>query len=132
MTQDTRNAETGPVPDADEPSYAQLRAFRTANASIAEGMIWATVAAATLQRFMAHLTQQVHAVEISTQKTAKAASAAFTELFQALVTRRTAQVQHAFNGALAYLATNAQRAHPRRDGRSGRLQIGLESVGMGA
>lgn len=113
-------------------SYAQLRAFRTANPDIAEGLIWAAVAAATLQRFMAHLTQHRHAVEISTQKTAKAASAALTDLFKALATDRTSRIQKALKAALNYLATNAQRAHPRRDRHSGRLQTGLESVGVAA
>lgn len=113
-------------------SYAQLRAFRTANPSIVEGLVWAAVAAATLQRFMAHLTQQIHAVEISTQKTAKAACAALTELFNALVGARHSRIEQAFKAALRYLATNARRAHPRRDRQSGRLQIGLESSGVTA
>lgn len=113
-------------------SYAQLHAFRTVNSSIAEGMVWAAVAAATLQRFMAHLTQHVHTVDISTQKTAKAANAAFTDLFKALANGRRSRIQHAFKAALDYLATNAQRAHPRRDRRSGRLQTGLETAGVTA
>ncbi|MDA3921994.1 MAG: transposase [Salinisphaera sp.] len=113
-------------------SYAQLRAFRTANPYIAECLIWAAVAAATIQRFTAHLTQRVHAVEISTQKTAKAASAALTDLYKALAIDRTPCIQKAFKAALNYLATNAQRAHPRRDRQSGRLQAGLKSVGVAA
>lgn len=113
-------------------SYAQLRAFRTDNPNTAEGLVWAAVAAATLQRFMAHLTQHVHALKISTQKTAKAASAALTDLFKTLATQRNSSIDKAFNAALAYLANNARRAHPRRDRRSGRLQTGLESVGVAA
>jgi ribosomal protein L37AE/L43A len=113
-------------------SYAQLRAFRTANPHIAEGLIWAAVAAATIQRFMAHLAQRVHAVEISTQKTAKAANAALTDLFKALAIARISCIQKAFKAALNYLATNAQRAHPRRDRHSGRLQTGLKSLGVEA
>lgn len=113
-------------------SYARLRAFRTDDPNIAEGLVWAAVAAATLQRFMAHLTQHVHAVEISTQKTAKAASAALSDLFKTLVTQRKPPIDKAFKAALNYLANNAQRAHPRRDRQTGRLQTGLESAGVAA
>ena len=113
-------------------SYAQLGAFRTAHPHIAEGLIWAAVAAATIQRFMAHLTQRAHAVELSTQKTAKAATAALTDLFKALAINRTSRIKKAFKAALSYLAINAQRAHPRRDRLSGRLQTGLESLGLEA
>ena len=47
-------------------SYANLHAFRTANPSIAEGLIWASLAAALLKRFVAHVTALVvRGVEIS-------------------------------------------------------------------
>lgn len=113
-------------------SYAQLRIFRTTNPSIAESLVWAAVAAATLQRFMAHLAQQAHAVEVSTQKAAKTASAALSGLFKALVNARQSRIHKAFKAALDYLAISAQHAHPRWDRHSGRLQIGLDSVGVAA
>jgi hypothetical protein len=110
-------------------SHADLHAFRTANPDIAEGLIWAAVAAATLQRFMGHLTQRVHALDISSQRVAKAASAALADLFKALAADRADRIRRAFKATLAYLAINAKRAHPRRDRRTGRLQTGLESTG---
>jgi hypothetical protein len=113
-------------------SHAELHAFRTADPHIAEGLIWAAVAAATLQRFMAHLTQRVHAREISSQRAAKAASGALADLFKALAADRSGRIRRAFKAALAYLATNAQRAHPRRDRQTGRLQTELESIGIAA
>lgn len=111
-------------------SFAQLHAFRTANPAIAEGLIWAAVAAATLQRFIAHTAQRVHAVEISTQKVAKNANAALLDLFKALAANRTRCLRKVFEAVLAYLAVNAQRAHPKRDRCTGRLQLGLETVGV--
>lgn len=111
-------------------SYAQLRAFRTDNPHIAEGLIWAAVIAATIQRFMAHLSQRVHGVEISTQKTAKAAGSALSDVFRALAVDRSSRIRRALEAALSYLAINAQRAHPQRDRRTGRSQIGLHSVGV--
>ena len=37
---------------------------------IAEGLIWAAVAAAAMKRYLAHMTQVLHAVEVSTRKVA--------------------------------------------------------------
>ena len=75
---------------------------------------------------------RVHAVQISSQKVAKAADPVLFDLFKALAANRSRRIRTAFNAALSYLATNAQRAHPRRDRRSGRLQLGLEIVGSAA
>ena len=40
-------------------SYANLQQFGTANAHIAEGLIWASLCAAVLKRFLAHAAQRV-------------------------------------------------------------------------
>ena len=40
-------------------SYANLHQFDTANAHIAEGLIWASLCAAVLKRFLAHAAQRV-------------------------------------------------------------------------
>ena len=40
-------------------SYANLRAFDTANPYIAEGLIWAALCAATLNRYCAHATERI-------------------------------------------------------------------------
>ncbi|MGN8200625.1 IS4 family transposase [Salinisphaera sp. RV14] len=113
-------------------SYAHLQSFDTAHPAIAEGLIWAAVATATLQRFMAHTTQRVHGVEISSQKAAKAADPVLFDLFQALAANRARRCRQAFAAVLNYLATNARRAHPKRDRRSGRMQLGLQAVDVEA
>ncbi len=40
-------------------SYANLHAFDTKNAAIAEGLIWASICAALLKRFLAHAAQRL-------------------------------------------------------------------------
>ena len=67
-------------------SYANLHAFRTANPCIAEGLIWASLAAALLKRFVAHVTELVvRGVEISTRNAAMAFRYKAPELFRAIL-----------------------------------------------
>jgi hypothetical protein len=55
-------------------SYANLHAFDTANAHIAEGLIWASLCAAVLKRFLAHAAQHVgDGTPISTRRVAMCA-----------------------------------------------------------
>src|SRR5262245_41324841 len=54
-------------------SYANLQAFDTANPALVEGLIWAAIAAAALKRFLAHMTQLLMEVPISTRKVAMCA-----------------------------------------------------------
>ena len=54
-------------------SYANLHAFDTDNPAIVEGLIWTAIAAAALKRFLAHMTQLLTAVPMSTRKVAMCA-----------------------------------------------------------
>ena len=51
-------------------SYANLHAFNTANPAIAEGLVWAAIGAAAMKRYLAHLTQVLQGVQVSTRKVA--------------------------------------------------------------
>jgi hypothetical protein len=109
-------------------SYANLHAFDTANAGIAEGTIWAAIAAATLKRYLAHTTQRIAGVEVSTRKVAMCAHHVLPAIFQALIHRGSDALLAAFELAVQYLSANAQRAHPKRDRRTGRSRLGLEPI----
>lgn len=109
-------------------SYANLHAFDTNNASIAEGLIWAAIGAALLKRLLAHATQRLRGVEISTRKVAMCAHHVVSEIFKVLAADRPRRLPRAFEVALDYLAVNAKRAHPKRDRRNGRLQLGFVPV----
>ena len=108
-------------------SYANLRAFDTANPSIAEGLIWAAIGAALLKRFLAHCTQRTHGVEISTRKVAMCAHHVLRDIMTTLASGANI-LSECFENAVKYLAANATRAHPKRDRRTGRLQLGLVPV----
>lgn len=112
-------------------SHANLHAFDTANANIAEGLIWASLCAATLKRYCAHMTQRIARVAISTRKVAKCIRHVLGAIVHDLM-HNPSGLQHSVTTAIDYLATNAHRAHPARDRRSGRLKLGLEHIGVPA
>ena len=109
-------------------SYANLHAFDTANPDIAEGLIWASIIAAALKRFLAHATQLACRVATSTRKVAMCAAYPLRLLVSALKTGSLSEILTALQKGLSYLATNALRAHPKRDRESGRSQLGLEPI----
>jgi hypothetical protein len=111
-------------------SYTSLHAFDTSKANIAEGLIWAALCAAILKRYCAHLAQRLWQVPISSRKAAMCLHHVLSNIFHALMHSQH-QLQKTIEHALHYLSLNAQRAHPKRDQRSGRLKLGLEHVYVG-
>ena len=109
-------------------SYANLHAFDTENPAIVEGLIWTAIAAAALKRFLAHMTQLLLEVPMSTRKVAMCAVHVLGRIVQALKTGDVAGLYDAIEAAIMYLACHAQRAHPKRDRHTGRSQLGLEPL----
>lgn len=112
-------------------SYAHLQAFDTGKDAIVEGLIWSAIAAAALKRFVAHVAQLAQGVMISTRKAAMCLPNVWGDLVKALKTDQVADLLEALEEAVSYLACHAQRAHPKRDRERGRLQLGLEPIGIG-
>lgn len=109
-------------------SYANLHTFDTTDEYIAEALIWASLAAAAVKRFLAHATEHLLQVVISTRKAAMNPAYVLPELFRALRRGDGPWLRRAFEEILRYLGANARRAHPRRDERTGRSQLGLKTV----
>ena len=107
-------------------SYANLHAFDTENPAIVEGLIWTAIAAAALKRFLAHMTQLLVEVPMSTRKVAMCAMHVLGDLVEALKSGAVTGLYTALEAAITYLACHARRAHPARDRRTGRSQLGLE------
>jgi hypothetical protein len=107
-------------------SYANLHVFDTENAAIVEGLIWAAIAAAALKRFLAHMTQLLLEVPMSTRKVAMCALHVLGDLVEALKQGDVVGLYTALGAAITYLACHARRAHPERDRQTGRSQLGLE------
>jgi hypothetical protein len=97
------------------------------NAHIAEGLIWASLCAAVLKRFLAHAAQRVgQGPAISTRRVAMSARHILEALVAALL--RGSGLLRALRGGLTYLLANARRANPNRDRQWGRLRAGLALV----
>jgi hypothetical protein len=105
-------------------SYANLHQFDTANAHIAEGLIWGSLCAAVLKRFLAHAAQRVgQGTAMSTRRVAMCAHHILDALVAALLLG--VGLRGTLRRGLAYLLANARRANPDRDRRTGRLRAGL-------
>jgi len=109
-------------------SYANLHAFDTENPAIVEGLIWTAIAAAALKRFLAHMTQLLVEVPMSTRKVAMCARHVLGDVVAALKRRDVAGLYAALEAAITYLACHAQRVHPTRDRCTGRSQLSLEPL----
>jgi hypothetical protein len=109
-------------------SYANLHAFDTENPAMVEGLIWIAIAAAALKGFLAHMTQLLVEVPMSTRKVAMCAVHVLGAIVQALQSGNMAGLYTAIEAAVTYLACHAQRAHHARDRQTGRSQLGLEPL----
>ena len=109
-------------------SYANLHAFDTSKAGIAEGLIWTAIAASVLKRYLAQMTQALRGVEVSTRKVAMCARHGLGDVFRVLARGRRRGFLPVLRDLVDYLASNAIRSHPKRDRKRGRLQFGLEPV----
>ena len=107
--------------------YANLHAFDTAKPNIAEGLLWAALCASLRKRYCAHMAQRFWQAPISTRKVALCLHHGLAEIFRARLHGQR-QFNRTLQRALQYLSHNAQRAHPKRDRKSGRLKLGLEHV----
>ena len=90
--------------------------------------MWTAIAAAALQRFLAHRSQRLAEVPMSTRKVAMCAMHVLGDLIAALKRGDVAGLSAALEAAITSLALHAQRAHPERDRQTGRLQLGLEPL----
>jgi hypothetical protein len=109
-------------------SYANLHKFDTANQHIAAGLMWASLCAAVLKRFLAHAAQLVGGKPMSTRRVAMCSGHIIDEIAAALVA--CVSIADAFRDGIAFLLANARRANPKRDRKAGRLRAGLRAVGV--
>jgi hypothetical protein len=109
-------------------SYANLHKFDTEDENITESLIWSSLAAAALKRFLAHAAEHLLEVVISTRKAAMMPAYVLPELFRSLRHGDGPWFRRSFKAMMCYLGSNAKRAHPKRDARTGRSRLGLKPV----
>jgi hypothetical protein len=108
-------------------SHANLHKFDTGKAPIAEGLIWASLLAATLKRAITHAAERACGTELSTQRAACSAKHFLDGILDGVL-KCGKQLLRRILAAFAFLARNALRAHPERDRKTGRLAAGLRHV----
>jgi hypothetical protein len=109
-------------------SHSNLHSFDTENEYITESLIWASLSAATLKRFLAHAAEHLLEVVISTRKAAMMPAYILPELFRSLRYGDGSWFRRVFKAMMRYLGNNAKRAHPQRDAQTGRARLGLKSI----
>jgi hypothetical protein len=107
-------------------SYNNLRGFQTSNASLQETLIYGSLIATTLKRFVTGCIERIFKVEMSTMKVAKTTSVWWIEILSAVIKRRRKGLLNAVNSAFEFLRHNAKRSHPKRDRKTGLFQYGVE------
>jgi hypothetical protein len=109
-------------------SYTNLHKFDTEKETISEALIWASLAASAIKRFLAHAAEHLLEVVISTRKASMPSAYELPELFRSLCYGDGPWYRRAFESMIAYLGKNAKRAHPERDDRTGRSRLGLKPI----
>lgn len=109
-------------------SHTNLHKFDTEKETIAETLIWASLSASSIKRFLAHAAEYLLEVVISTRKAAMPSAYVLPELFRSLRHGDGPWYRRAFKAMMRYLGINAKRAHPNRDARTGRSRLGLKPV----
>jgi Transposase DDE domain len=109
-------------------SYTNLHKFDTEKETISESLIWSSLSASAMKRFLAHATEHLLEVVISTRKAAMPSAYELPALFRALRHGDGPWYRRAFEAMITYLGTNAKRAHPKRDSRTGRSRLGLNPM----
>ncbi len=110
-------------------SYANLHKFSTTKETIAEGLMWASLCAAFLKRYLAHAGQRVLGMAISTRRVAMCAHHFFDGLCRSMLQggRGLANILRA---AFAFFGHNARRTNRSREKTTGRLALGLILAGV--
>lgn len=110
-------------------SHANLHKFNTGKAPIAEGLIWASLLAATLKRAITHAAERACGTALSTQRAACSAKHFLDDILASLLDCAS-RLLIDIGAAFTFLARNALRAHPNRDRRTGRLAAGLRHTAV--
>ena len=109
-------------------SYTNLHKFDTEKETISEALIWASLTASAIKRFLAHAAEHLLEVVISTRKASMPSAYDLPELFRSLRYGDGPWYRQAFESMIEYLGKNAKRAHPERDARTGRSRLGLKPI----
>ena len=107
-------------------SYCNLKKFSTENSNIVKTLIYASFITVLLKRLLAHSTELLKSLWISSHKTARAASDWLKLLVNGIVTQQS--MPEILGEVTDIIGRLCQRAHPKRDFKHGLYQFGVLPV----
>jgi len=107
-------------------SHNNLQGFQTANPTLMEALVWGSLIAVTLKRFICSSIEQFYALEMSTLTVSKTTVFWWFSLLEAVIHNRRKQMKDVLERTYFFLKENAARAHPKRDRLKGLYQFGVK------
>ena len=107
-------------------SHNNLQGFQTANPTLMEALVWGSLIAVTLKRFICSSIEQFYALEMSTLTVSKTTVYWWYALLESIIRNRRKQLIDVLERTYFFLKENASRAHPKRDKLKGLYQFGVE------
>jgi hypothetical protein len=107
-------------------SYNNLQGFQTSNPNLMEALVWASLIATMLKRFVCSSIEQFYALEMSTLTVSKTTVYWWYTLLESIINNKRKQLNDVLERTYFFLKENAARAHPKRDRLSGLYQFAVE------
>jgi len=107
-------------------SHNNLQGFQTANPTLMEALVWGSLIAVTLKRFICSSIEQFYALEMSTLTVSKTTVFWWFALLETVIYNRRKQMNDVLKRTYFFLKENAARAHIKRDKSIGLYQFGVE------
>jgi len=108
--------------------YCNLQKFNTRNATMMEGLVWATLLTLLVKRRISMSAQQLAGIELSTFMVAKNTQGWFYQLMESITQGVLSTLKKMWQKTINFLSKYAQRANPARDKEKGRLKCGLNPI----
>jgi len=106
-------------------SHNNLKKSGTGDPHIMLTLLWASICASTLKRFIAGYVERRFSLSISTMTTAKTLYCCWQDLFRALLRQRRRRLVTVMEATMPIIKTNAKTAHLNRDKKTGKFQFGI-------
>lgn len=107
-------------------SHNNLQGFQTTNPTLMEALVWGSLIAVTLKRFICSSIEQFYALEMSTLTVSKTTVHWWYSLLESIIKNRRKHLTDVLERTYFFLKENAARAHPKRDRLKGLYQFGVE------
>jgi Transposase DDE domain len=106
-------------------SYNNLQGFQIMNPTLMEALVWGSLMAVTLKRFICSSIEQFYALEMSTLTVSKTTVYWWFSMLESIIKNKRKQLTDVLERTYSFLKENAARAHPKRDKQKGLFQFAV-------